>query len=136
MRIQNCDCRSSCLILAFAASVIVGIVGAILQFTAFITVTSVFYWVTFGIAIGFLAILLVTALTADNTRLQDYCCSSLSALIAGILGTILLSAILLAVTFAATSVLGAIVLGALLAFFTLTITATTCLIKSCGSFSC
>ncbi len=136
MRVQNFNCRSSCLILAFAASIVVGIVGAILQFTAIITVTPVFYWVTFGIAVALLAILLIASLTHDDSALQNYCCSALTALIAGILGTILLSAILLAVGFAATSVLGAIVLGALLAFFTLALTSIACIVKSCGSISC
>lgn len=121
----GCRKRVDCAFIAIAASIIVGIVAAILQFTAIITLTTVFFIVAFGIAVLFLAILL--SLTGAATRnARDCCCFNLKLLKTGILGTILTSVLLIAVGFAATSVLGAIFVGLLAAFFTLTLTSTAC----------
>ena len=133
MERSRCENRN-CLVIAVAASVIIGITTAILTFIATITVGTAFLWVVFGIAVAFLAVLLI----AVGTRaLRAFCCArnALSALLIGILGTILLSLVLLAIEFAATSVLGAIITGALLAFFSLIITASACII-SCNEEYC
>ena len=108
------------------ASIVIGIIAAILRFTAVITLTPAFLWVTLGVAIVYLGITLL----APASRHSSSCvCESLSAFLAGILGTVLTSVILLGVTFVATSVLGAIISGALLFFFSLTVTTAVCLIK-------
>ena len=130
MNYPNCKRRIDCVFLALAASVIVGIVTAILTFTAIITVTPVFYWVAFGIAVGYLALTLVTA-PLRNPRARGCSCDVLNFLLTGVLGTVFTALLLLAVGFAATSVLGAIITGLLLGFFTLTLTTTACLAK-CG----
>ena len=70
-----------------------------------------------------------TAGKAELFAARGGCCTAVSTVLAGILGTILFSLVLLAVTFAATSVIGAIFVGLLLFFFSLTITATACLVK-------
>ena len=129
MNNSNCNRKVDCVFLALAASVLVGIATAILTYTAIITVTSVFYWVAFGIAVGYLALTLVTAPFRNSVR--GCSCDVLDFLLTGILGTAFTALLLLAVTFAATSVLGAIVTGLLLGFFTLTLTTTACLTK-CG----
>lgn len=123
-------CRDrECLIFAIAASIVVAIVAAVLQFTAIITVAPVFYWVLFGIAVGYLAVVLVVSALGCNSCTR-YCFGKvLTALLAGILGTILFAVILLGVGFAATSVLGAIFLGLLVGSFALTVTTTACLIS-------
>lgn len=117
----NCENRFSCLTLGFIASLVIGVVTAFLQITAVIAVTPAFLWVTLGVAVVYLAANLFTA--------RDGCCAAVSTVIAGILGTILFSVVLLGITFAATSVIGAIIVGLLLFFFSLTITATACLVK-------
>ena len=117
----NCENRFSCLTLGFIASLIIGVITAFLQITAVIAVTPAFLWVTLGIAVVYLAANLFAA--------RGGCCTAVSTVLAGILGTILFSLVLLAVTFAATSVIGAIFVGLLLFFFSLTITATACLVK-------
>ncbi len=128
MPFLNCNCRENCIALSIVASIILGIVAAFLNFTAVIAVTPAFLWVLFGIAVVYLAVLLVTS--AFSRRDVRACiCLALPALAAGILGTILLSVILLAITFAAGSVIGAIFVGALIAFFSLLLTTTVCLAK-------
>ena len=129
----NCSCScnrgAQCSLLAIAASVIIGIITTLLTITAVITITPVFLWVVLGIAVVYLAVnLLVSAKVrcCGTCRCID---TPLSLVLVGILGTILTSIILLAVSFAATSVLGAIIAGALLLFFSLFITSTACLIR-------
>lgn len=122
----SCGCKSDCAGIAIVASIIIGIITAFLRFTAVITVTPAFLWVTLGIAVVYLAILLAVSPTI---RRSGCVCTNLPVLLTGILGTILTSVILLAITFVATSVIGAIITGALLLFFSLIITSVACLIK-------
>ena len=121
----TCNFKLSCTGLAVAASIIVGVITAILRFTGVITLTPAFLWVALGIAVVYLALLLLSTVS----RRKNCCRVALGALLIGILGTILLSVVLLAVTFAATSVFGAIISGLLLAFASLIFTATACYIN-------
>lgn len=128
MAFLNCNCRDNCSLLAVGASLIVGIIAAFLQITGVIALTSAFLWVLFGVAVGFLAIGLATSCC---NRCEEACRgSALSVLLTGALGTVLLSVILLGVTFAATSIVGALFTGALLFFFALLLTAAACLIRA------
>ncbi len=124
----GCGCKRSCTLLAVVASVIIGVITSLLTITGVITVTPAFLWVLFGIAVVYLAIVLITASINRNNN-GGCLCSILPALLTGILGTVLTSVILLAITFAATSIIGAIITGALLLFFSLIITSTACLTK-------
>ncbi|MBO5407807.1 MAG: hypothetical protein J6A61_00145 [Clostridia bacterium] len=125
----NCNCKFNCVGVAIIASIIVGIVTAMLRITAVITVTPAFLWVLFGIAVVYLGVLLITSTLLRSTGNCNCVCFNLPAILVGILGTVLTSVILLAITFAATSIIGAIITGALLFFFSLILTATTCLVK-------
>ena len=128
MAFFNCNCRDNCTLLAVVASLIVGIIAAFLQITGVIALTPAFLWVLFGVAVGFLAI--GVAFSGCN-RCEEACRgSSLSALLIGALGTVLLSVVLLGVSFAATSVVGALFTGALLFFFALLLTSAACLIRA------
>ena len=125
-----CNCRISCPLLSVVASIIIGIIAAFLQISAVITITPAFLWVVLGIAVVYLAVLLVVTATLEGPDVRIGClCPILSTLLIGILGAILFSIILLGVAFAATSIIGAIFTGALLAFLSLLITSTVCLIK-------
>ena len=130
-----CNCKCSCTAAAVIASVIVGVLAAFLQITAVITVTPVFLWVAAGVAAVYLGILVLRAgCFAGEGR--TCACAALNALLVGILGTILLALILLAVGIVATSVLSAILVGLTLFFFTLTISATACFVRTaagCGN---
>ncbi len=126
---MNCCCRISCAILGLGASIILGILAALLTITAVITVTPVFLWVLFGIAVGYLAIALASSLSATCSERRRCLCTRSGIFLGGALGTILTSVILLAVTFAATSIIGAIITGLLVFFFTLMITSVTCIIR-------
>lgn len=130
MAFLGCNGKSDCTGLAIIASVIIGIITAFLRLTGVITATPAFLWVVFGIAVVYLPVILL-AVSSDQAEGSRGCVAgTLPVLLAGILGTILLSLILLAIDFVATSVIGAIITGALLLFFSLTVTTTACLIKA------
>lgn len=125
----SCYCKTSCPGLSIVAGIIVAIITAMLTFMGTITITPAFLWVTFGIAIVYLAVSsLMSALSPCGTA--NACkCLAMPVYFTGIVGTIFASLILLGITFAATSILGAVITGLLLGFFTLIILSTICLIK-------
>ncbi len=122
------NCRTGCVVIAVAASLIVGVITAFLRITAAITLTPAFLWVLLGVAVVYLAVILIAAALFAGDCCNDLC-SIVTAVIAGILGTILLSVVLLGIEFAATSVLGAVIAGSLLFFFSLTVTSAACLVR-------
>lgn len=128
---SSCDCCSkyNCRDVAVAASLIIGVIAGVLRYTAVITVTPAFLWVVFGVAVGFLAVTYVTSSVGRYARSGNCGCGTVRTMLVGILGSILLSVILLAVEFAATSILGTIITGALLFFFALFISSAACLVK-------
>lgn len=125
----NCNGRNGCVTLSVIAGIVIGVVAALLQITAAITVTPAFLWVVLGVALVYLAVLLIAVALTRRPNLPSCVCSVLSALLVGILGSALLAVVLLAITFAATSILGAIIVGGLLLFLTLTVASTACLIR-------
>lgn len=124
-----CNCKISCPVLALVVSAIIGVLAAFFQITAVITVTPVFLWVVFGIAVVYLAVLVLTGALRCGCECARCVCNALRAVLAGILGAVLVSAILLAVGIVATSVLSAILVGLLLFFFSLTLTGTACYVR-------
>lgn len=128
---NNCNCsyRCDCTALSVVASIIIGIITGFLTFSGIITLTPAFLWVVFGIAVVYLGLSALASAGSNGFNLRACICTALSTLVIGALGTILLSLVLLAVTFAATSVIGAIFAGFLLAFFSLLITSVACLVK-------
>ncbi len=128
MSIFGCNCRCSCAAFAAIVSAVAGVLAAFLQITAVIALTPVYWWVVFGIAVAYLAVLLVGApRCTEATRCK---CTALDTLLAGILGAILFSVVLLTIPFAATSIIGAIVVGLAVFFFALLLTATACLVRT------
>lgn len=123
---MNCQYRISCTGLSAAAGLILGAIAAFLQFTDALAVSAVFLWVFFGIATGLLLLLAVFS----GFR-WDTCgvCRSLRAVLAGALGTIVLSLVLLAVPAAIGGVLGAVLVGLLVFFFFLMIFSAACLVR-------
>ena len=129
---RKCN-KNECLIIAIAASVLFGIVTAILTATEIIILTPAFLWVVFGIAVGYLAIaFIVTSLRRFDTPYSAR--SLIVAFIAGVLGTILLSLVLLAVALVQTSAIFAVLAGLLLFSFSLFITAIACIVLSAYSY--
>lgn len=125
----NCDCKCNCTLWAVIASVIIGIITAFLQITGVITVGTAFLWVVLGVAVVYLAVLLVAVALNQGNEGCGCICTALAAVIAGILGSALFSVILLAVGIVATSVVSAILVGLMLVSFALMISATGCLVK-------
>ena len=128
MTILNCEYRRDCTNVALIVSFILGIIAAFLQITAVITVTPVFFLVALGIAIVYLAVTLIAGALSQSECCENLC-SIITAVLVGILGTVVLSIVLLAIEFVATSILGAVLTGALLFFFFLIVTSTACLIR-------
>lgn len=124
-----CNCKCNCTVAALVAALIIGVIGAFLQITAAITITTVFLWVAFGIAVVYLGVLAVVVALTRRQEFDRCLCAALNVLLAGILGTILFAAVILAVGIVATSVLTAVLTGILLFFLTLVFTGTACLIR-------
>ena len=129
MSIFCCDSNCSCVGIAAILSGIIGVIAAFLQITAVITVTPVFLWVVFGIAVGYLAITLAVAPAIQQYGGCRRICATVAGLLTGVLLTVLAAVVLLAITFAATSVIGAIVVGILIFAIALTLGSTACLVK-------
>ena len=127
----NCSCglRCNCPVAAALVSVLLGVVAAFLQITGTITVTPAFLWVVLGVAIGYLAVFVVATAAARKDGRQQCLCSSLGTLLAGIIGSVLFSVILLAVGIVATSVLSAILVGLTALSFFLTVLSAACLLR-------
>ncbi len=135
MNNSTCGCRWSCALLSVFASVVIGIITTLLTITGTVAVVPAFLWVLFGIAVIYLAVILAV-LFVRRTGCNECICRVLPTLLTGILGTVLASVVLLAVTFAATSIIGAIFTGLLLLFFSLIITSVACLVRcaaNCGN---
>lgn len=129
MNFACCNCRCNCTAVSLVTSVIVGVIAAFLQITGVITLTPMFLLVAAGIAVAYLGGLTLAALV-DRRRERGRCiCSGLNVLLVALLGTILLSAVLLAVGITATSVISAILVGLLIAFVTLAIAVSACLVR-------
>ncbi len=122
------SCRSNCTVIAVVASLVIGIITAFLQITAAITLTPAFLWVLLSIAVVYLAVTLVSGALFRRESCNDLC-TIVTAQLVGILGTVLLSIVFLAIEFAATSIIGAILTGGLLFFFFLIVTSTACLVR-------
>ncbi len=126
-------CKTGCTVIAVVASLIIGIITAFLRITAVITLTPAFLWVLLGIAVVYLAVILLSGALFRKEGCNDLC-TIISALLVGIFGTVLLSIVFLAIEFVATSIIGAILTGGLLFFFFLIVTSTACLVRCV--FSC
>ncbi|MBE7025318.1 MAG: hypothetical protein E7408_04615 [Ruminococcaceae bacterium] len=132
----NCSCRPSCTAFAIVASIIVGIITAFLQFAGAITITPAFLWVALGVAVLFLALLLVLSYGFRSVSIQSCVCAGLPTVLVGILGSALLSVVLLAFPPVAASILFALLAGVLLAFLALILTAVACFIKCAAGCGC
>lgn len=129
MSSNYCQCKFNCVTTAVIASVIVGIIAAFLTFSGILAVGTPLLWVLFGIAVAYLAVTLISVQTCQTTEERRCLCPALGALLAGILGTVLFSLILLLIDIAIASVVGAVISGLLFLSFALTLTATAALIK-------
>lgn len=122
-----CGCRRNCAAAALIISIAIGVLAAFLQITGVFTVSVAALVTAFGIAVIYLAALLVVAARTQDAG--ECRCASVSLALVGALLTVLASLVLLAVGFPATSVLGAIIVGVLAAGFSLLLTATACLVR-------
>jgi hypothetical protein len=132
----QCQCKCKCTLWAIIAAVVVGVIAAFLQITGMITVTPAFLWVLLGIAVVYLAVLVVASALSRGENGCECACSALNALLVGILGTALFSVVLLALGVVATSVLSAALVGLLLASFALALAGSACYVKALTGCGC
>ena len=125
----NCNCRFNCTLFAVITAAILGVIAAFLQISGVITVTTAFLWVALGIGVVYLAGLLAASVLRRDSAGAPCLCRALNTLLAGILGTILLALVLLAVGITATSVLSAVLVGLLVFFLWLTVAASACYVR-------
>lgn len=130
MNVCGCKSRCDCTVFAVIASVIVGVVTAFLNFSLTIAVPQFVLWIFFGVALIALVAALLTAPFVNKKETDGCLCSALSALITGVLGTVLFSLILVLADIATAGLLGSVLTGLLFAFFTLTVTSVACLARS------
>lgn len=127
---MNCNqYKFNCTSIAVIVSIIIGVIAVFLTLMGTLTVGTPLLWVLFGIAVGFLATVLLSSRLSKADERTNCLYPVLSVLLTGILGTILFSLILLLVDVAIASVIGAILVGFLFLFFTLTLTTAACLIE-------
>ena len=122
MLLLGCDCKNSCVGLAIFSSIIVGIVTGFLVISATITVAP-----------AFLAITLISVSLFNRVAYTACICRTITSILVGALGTVLLSSILLGIVFPATSFLGAFIAGLLGFFFSLTVISVACLVRCIAS---
>lgn len=120
--------RPDCTFIAVLVSLVVGIVTAFLRITGTITLAPAFLQALLAIAVGYLAVVLVSGAVSRDRHCEGLC-NTVTAFLSGVVGTILLAIVLLNIEFAVISIIGAILTGALLFFFFLTVTSTACLVR-------
>ena len=125
----NCNCRWSCTLLAIISAAVLGVIAAFLFISGTIAVTTTFLWVALGIGVVYLAGLAVASTRCRCADPRNCLCRALDALLAGVLGTILASLILLAVGIVATSTLSAVLVGALVFFLWLALASAACYVR-------
>ena len=125
----NCNCRFNCTLLAIISAAILGVIAAFLFISGTIAVTTAFLWVALGIGVVYLAGLAAASTFRRGGDPSNCLCRALDALLAGVLGTILLSLVLLAVGIVATSVLSAVLVGVLVFFLWLALASAACYVR-------
>lgn len=134
---STCSCRykCTCIIAALIAAIIIGVIASFLQITAAITITPAFLWTLFGIGVGLLAVLLLATSEMHNAHVGWCQCTTLNAVLIGLLGTVLFAVVLLGVGIVATSVTSAVLVGLLLFSFSFALSTLACHIRAianCG----
>ncbi len=114
---------------ALILSAAAGVLTTFLLITGIITLSPVFLWVAFGFAAAHLLILTGAEIISAGRRYVSTCCAARYALFAGILGTILLSLVLLALETTAGGLVSSLLAGGILFFFTLSLTGTVCYVQ-------
>ncbi|MGN1194407.1 MAG: hypothetical protein ACI4SB_02895 [Acutalibacteraceae bacterium] len=131
MALNDCDCkfRCVCTVYAIISSIILGLVAAVLSVCRVICFKPVFFWFLLVISIVYLAVLIIAAVLKKDERQCKCKCQILNTLLAGILGTVAISILLLGIGHCIPCGLSAVLIGVLIAFFSLTVTSTACLVK-------
>lgn len=135
---NNCCCcqnKCSCTVVSVVVSLILGVIAAFLQITGVFTLTPVALVAVAAVAAVYLGALTLSVLLSARRDRARECCGSLNALLAGLLGTIFLATLLLAVGITATSVISAILVGILIGGVSLTLLVSACLVRcltACG----
>lgn len=129
MALIDCGGKRSCACTLYSifSSVIFGIVAVILRLCGLVAFQPAFLWVLLVVSLVYLAVLI--AAPAYGNHLRECKCTILNTLLAGILGTVVFSGLLLGLGCIKWTVLSAVLGGLLIAFFSLMVTNTACFVK-------
>ena len=129
-----CPCKCSCALVSVVASLVAGVIAAFLLITGVFTLTPTALVAVAAVAAAYLGALTLAAVLGRCDRARA-CCGSLNTLLVGLLGTVFLAALLLAVGITATSVISAILVGTFIGFVSLSLLVSACLVRcltACG----
>ena len=131
MALIDCGGKRSCACTLYSilSSVIFGIVAVILRLCGLVAFQPAFLWVLLIVSLVYLAVLIAAPAYGNHLRECKCKCTILNTLLAGILGTVVFSGLLLGLGCIKWTVLSAVLGGLLIAFFSLTITNTACFVK-------
>ena len=129
MALIDCGGKRSCACTLYSifSSVIFGIVAVILRLCGLVAFQPAFLWVLLIVSLVYLTVLI--AAPAYGNHLRECKCTILNTLLAGILGTVVFSGLLLGLGCIKWTVLSAVLGGLLIAFFSLMVTNTACFVK-------
>ena len=132
----TCECRWNCAAIGIIISLIVGVVGAIILATTTPVIPVAIYWGTLVTALVFLAVTLIVTAITRLVGTASCLCNTLPTLLSGIIGTIILSIVVLVINIATITLPLAILLGVLIAFAGIMLSGLVCLttcIAGCSS---
>lgn len=129
--LTDCDKKQKCVctVCSILSGILLGLVAALLGICHCVCFKPIFFWTLLGISVVYLAVLMMASALSKHNRPCKCKCRILNTLLAGVLGTVLFSVLLLGVGSCIPYGLSAVLVGVLIAFFSLTVINTACLVK-------
>ena len=124
----SCQCRWNCTAIGIIISIIAGVVGAILLATTTPVIPVAIYWGALVTALVFLTVVLIATAISRLAGTGTCLCDTLPTVLAGIIGTIVLSIVVLVLNIATITIPIAILLGVLITFIGILLSGLVCLI--------
>lgn len=121
--------RRACTLCSVLSGMMFGMTAAFLRFRGLIAFSPVFLWTLLIASSAYLAVLAAAWGFANHGGDRKRGGTVANALLVGVAGTVLFSALLLGLGCAASTGLSAVLGGLLIAFFSLSVTNTICLIR-------
>lgn len=129
---SNCSCSSqcrwNCTAIGIIISIVAGIIGAIVLATTTPVIPVAIYWGALVTALVYLAVVLIAVAISRLVGTGSCLCDTLPTVLTGIIGTIILSILVLVINIATITLPLAILIGVLIAFIGILLSGLVCLI--------